>query len=63
MNAKMRPAQISKSSNFELVERDIRNQGQAGASLWLKGELEGKPAGVFTSTASTHRAKKLLFSQ
>lgn len=24
------------------------------ASLWLKGELEGKPAGVFTSTASTH---------
>jgi NAD(P)H dehydrogenase (quinone) len=24
------------------------------ASLWLKGALEGKPAGVFTSTASTH---------
>jgi NAD(P)H dehydrogenase (quinone) len=24
------------------------------ASLWLKGELEGKPAGVFTSTASSH---------
>ncbi len=24
------------------------------AGLWLKGELEGKPAGVFTSTASTH---------
>ncbi len=24
------------------------------ASLWLNGELEGKPAGVFTSTASTH---------
>lgn len=24
------------------------------ASLWLKGELEGKPAAVFTSTASTH---------
>ncbi len=23
-------------------------------SLWLNGELEGKPAGVFTSTASTH---------
>jgi NAD(P)H dehydrogenase (quinone) len=22
--------------------------------LWLKGELEGKPGGVFTSTASTH---------
>jgi NAD(P)H dehydrogenase (quinone) len=24
------------------------------AGLWLKGEMEGKPAGVFTSTASTH---------
>jgi NAD(P)H dehydrogenase (quinone) len=24
------------------------------ASLWMKGEMEGKPAGVFTSTASTH---------
>ncbi|NMC74352.1 MAG: NAD(P)H:quinone oxidoreductase [Geobacteraceae bacterium] len=24
------------------------------ASLWLKGEMEGKPAGVFTSTASCH---------
>jgi NAD(P)H dehydrogenase (quinone) len=24
------------------------------ADLWLKGELEGKPAAVFTSTASTH---------
>jgi NAD(P)H dehydrogenase (quinone) len=23
-------------------------------SLWVKGEMEGKPAGVFTSTASTH---------
>ncbi|RJP64112.1 MAG: NAD(P)H:quinone oxidoreductase [Candidatus Abyssobacteria bacterium SURF_17] len=23
-------------------------------SLWMKGELEGKPAGLFTSTASTH---------
>jgi NAD(P)H dehydrogenase (quinone) len=24
------------------------------ASLWLKGQMEGKPAGVFTSTGSTH---------
>lgn len=24
------------------------------AELWLKGEMEGKPAAVFTSTASTH---------
>lgn len=26
----------------------------SAAGLWLKGELEGKPAGVFTSTATTH---------
>jgi NAD(P)H dehydrogenase (quinone) len=24
------------------------------ASLWMNGELEGKPAGLFTSTATTH---------
>jgi len=24
------------------------------SSLWLNGEMEGKPAGLFTSTASTH---------
>jgi len=24
------------------------------AQLWVKGEMEGKPAGVFTSTATTH---------
>ncbi|MDB6032364.1 MAG: flavoprotein WrbA [Verrucomicrobiales bacterium] len=24
------------------------------ADLWMKGEMEGKPAGVFTSTATTH---------
>ncbi len=24
------------------------------AEMWLKGEFEGKPAGVFTSTATTH---------
>ncbi len=26
----------------------------SSADLWLKGELEGKPAGIFVSTASTH---------
>jgi NAD(P)H dehydrogenase (quinone) len=26
----------------------------SGASLWVEGSLEGKPAGVFTSTATTH---------
>jgi len=24
------------------------------ADLWVKGELEGKPAGIFVSTATTH---------
>jgi NAD(P)H dehydrogenase (quinone) len=28
------------------------------ASLWLSGAMEGKPAGVFTSTASTQADKK-----
>jgi NAD(P)H dehydrogenase (quinone) len=32
------------------------------ASLWLKGELEGKPAGVFTSTASTHGGQETTLS-
>jgi NAD(P)H dehydrogenase (quinone) len=26
----------------------------ATAELWMSGDMEGKPAGVFTSTASTH---------
>jgi multimeric flavodoxin WrbA len=28
------------------------------ASLWLKGEMEGKPAGVFTCTAPTHAGQE-----
>jgi NAD(P)H dehydrogenase (quinone) len=32
----------------------IRQLIDSTASLWLKGEMEGKPAGVFTCTASTH---------
>src|SRR6266853_1699229 len=36
--------------------RDEPDRSATGstASLWLKGEMEGKPAGVFTSTGSTH---------
>ena len=48
--------------NDALQHRVLRGLGDAQmkqlidstASLWLKGEMEGKPAGVFTSTASTH---------
>jgi multimeric flavodoxin WrbA len=29
------------------------------ASLWLKGEMEGKPVGVFNSTASTHGGQEI----
>ena len=32
----------------------MKNLIDGTAELWLKGEMEGKPAGVFTSTASTH---------
>jgi NAD(P)H dehydrogenase (quinone) len=32
----------------------LKNQIDQLTSLWLKGELEGKPAGVFTSTGSLH---------
>ena len=28
------------------------------AGLWLKGEMEGKPAGVFTSTGTTHSGQE-----
>ncbi len=31
------------------------------ARLWLGGEMEGKPAGVFTSTASTHGGQETTY--
>jgi NAD(P)H dehydrogenase (quinone) len=32
----------------------MKNLIDSTADLWMKGEMEGKPAGVFTSTATTH---------
>jgi NAD(P)H dehydrogenase (quinone) len=36
------------------VSSQLKNQIDQLTSLWLKGELEGKPAGVFVSTGSLH---------
>jgi NAD(P)H dehydrogenase (quinone) len=41
-------------TRFGNVSAQLKNQIDQLSSLWLKGELEGKPAGVFTSTGSLH---------
>src|SRR5262245_52930129 len=41
-------------TRFGNVSSQLKNQIDQLTSLWLKGELEGKPAGVFVSTASLH---------
>jgi NAD(P)H dehydrogenase (quinone) len=41
-------------TRFGNVSAQLKNQIDQLTSLWLKGELEGKPAGVFVSTASSH---------
>jgi NAD(P)H dehydrogenase (quinone) len=41
-------------TRFGNVSAQLNNQIDQLTSLWLKGELEGKPAGVFTSTGSLH---------
>ncbi len=41
-------------TRFGNVSSQLKNQIDQLASLWLKGELEGKPAGVFVSTGSLH---------
>jgi NAD(P)H dehydrogenase (quinone) len=41
-------------TRFGNVSSQLKNQIDQLSSLWLAGELEGKPAGVFTSTASIH---------
>jgi NAD(P)H dehydrogenase (quinone) len=41
-------------TRFGNVSSQLKNQIDQLSSLWLKGELEGKPAGVFTSTGSMH---------
>ncbi len=41
-------------TRFGNVASQLKNQIDQLTSLWLKGELEGKPAGVFVSTGSLH---------
>ena len=41
-------------TRFGNVSSQLKNQINQLSSLWLKGELEGKPAGVFVSTGSLH---------
>ncbi len=41
-------------TRFGNVSAQLKNQIDQLTSLWFAGELEGKPAGIFTSTASLH---------
>lgn len=41
-------------TRFGNMTAQLKQLIDSTASLWLKGEMEGKPAGAFTSTASTH---------
>ena len=41
-------------TRFGNMSAQLKNQVDRLTSLWLNGELEGKPAGVFVSTASLH---------
>lgn len=41
-------------TRFGNVAAQLKNQIDQLTALWLKGELEGKPAGVFVSTGSLH---------
>jgi NAD(P)H dehydrogenase (quinone) len=41
-------------TRFGNVAAQLKNEIDQLTSLWLKGELEGKPAGAFVSTGSLH---------
>ena len=41
-------------TRFGNMTAQMKQLFDSAGSLWFKGEMEGKPAGVFTSTASTH---------
>ena len=41
-------------TRFGNVSSQLKNQIDQLTALWLKGELEGKPAGAFVSTGSLH---------
>src|ERR1700690_1725853 len=41
-------------TRFGKMTAQMKQLFDSAGSLWQKGEMEGKPAGVFTSTATTH---------
>ena len=41
-------------TRFGNMSAQMKQLFDSTAKLWLNGEMEGKPAGVFTSTATTH---------
>jgi NAD(P)H dehydrogenase (quinone) len=41
-------------TRFGNMSAQLKQLFDSMSSLWLNGEMEGKPAGVFTSSASTH---------
>jgi NAD(P)H dehydrogenase (quinone) len=41
-------------TRFGNMAAQMKQIFDSAGGLWMKGELEGKPAGLFTSTASTH---------
>lgn len=41
-------------TRFGNMSSQLKQLFDSMTSLWLNGDMEGKPAGVFTSTASTH---------
>jgi NAD(P)H dehydrogenase (quinone) len=41
-------------TRFGNVSAQLKNEIDQLSALWMKGELEGKPAGIFVSTASLH---------
>lgn len=41
-------------TRFGNMSAQMKQLFDSMTNLWLNGEMEGKPAGVFTSTASTH---------
>ncbi len=45
-------------TRFGNVSSQLKNQIDQLSSLWLKGELEGKPAGVFVSTGAFTEGRK-----
>lgn len=46
-------------TRFGNVSAQLKNQIDQLTPLWLKGELEGKPAGVFISTGSLHGGQEV----